>query len=79
LTGNRRLGPPGPTHQRIRLIGQHEPGIPANGKLQLKGALQRLAQLYEATGRSDQAALWKQKLAEFDKAEPEKQSVGSKP
>jgi hypothetical protein len=28
-------------------------------------------QLYDATGRPDQAAEWKQKLAEFDKAETE--------
>ena len=32
-------------------------------------ALQRLVQLYEATGRPAQAADWKEKLAEFQKAE----------
>jgi hypothetical protein len=31
-------------------------------------------QLYEATDRPDQAAQWKQKLAEFDKAEAEKKA-----
>ena len=32
---------------------------------------QRLVQLYETTGRPDQAAAWKQKLAELDKPQPE--------
>ena len=30
-------------------------------------------QLYDTTNRPDQAAEWKQKLAEFEKAEAEKQ------
>ena len=37
----------------------------------LKETLQRLVQLYEATGRADQAGEWKQKLAEDEKAETE--------
>lgn len=44
-----------------------EARIPAVGKPRLKETLQRLVQLYEATGRPDQAAEWKQKLAEFEK------------
>jgi hypothetical protein len=36
--------------------------------------LARLVQLYEATDRPDQAAQWKQKLAEFNKAETEKKA-----
>ncbi len=40
----------------------------------LKKALQLLVQLFEETGRPGQAAEWKQKLAEFEKAE-----VGKKP
>jgi len=35
----------------------------------LKKGLELLVQLYEETGRPDQAAEWKQKLAEFEKAE----------
>jgi tetratricopeptide (TPR) repeat protein len=50
---------------------QREDKIPTEGKPRLKETLQRLVQLYEATGRPDQAAAWKQKLAEFEKR-PEK-------
>ncbi len=53
---------------------QREDRIPADGKFQLKKALQRLVQLYEATDRPDQAAQWNQKLAEFDKAETGKKA-----
>ncbi|MBI3851029.1 MAG: serine/threonine protein kinase [Verrucomicrobia bacterium] len=49
---------------------------PAGTKLRLKEALQHLVQLYEATGRSDQAAECKQKLAEFDQAEAGKKADG---
>ena len=38
----------------------------------LKEALQSLVQLYEETNRPEQAAEWKQKLAEFNKAESAK-------
>jgi hypothetical protein len=34
--------------------------------------IRRRVQLYEPTGRTDQAPTWKQKLAEFEKAESEK-------
>ena len=43
--------------------------IPLEGKPRLRETLQRLVQLYEATNRPNQAAEWKQKLAEFDKTE----------
>ena len=58
---------------------QREDKIPAEGKLRLKDAIQRLAQLYDATGRSDQSAEWKKKLAEFDKAASEQPGLGPKP
>ena len=45
---------------------QRQDKIPADGRVRLKEALQRLVQLYEATVRPDQAAEWQQKLAEFD-------------
>jgi hypothetical protein len=51
---------------------QREADIPAAGKPRLQEALQRLVQLCEATGRTDQAAEWKQKLAEFEKPDVEK-------
>lgn len=54
-------------------LKQRESQIPAIGKPRLKEALQRLVQLYDATGRADKAAEWKQKLAEFEKAEADKQ------
>jgi hypothetical protein len=47
-------------------LKQRQDTIPANGGVRLKEALQRLVQLYEDTGRPDQAAEWHQKLAEFD-------------
>jgi eukaryotic-like serine/threonine-protein kinase len=51
---------------------QREARIPTNGRPRLKETLQRLVQLYDATGRPDQTAEWKQKLSEFTKAESEK-------
>ena len=45
---------------------QRQDKIPADGRVRLKEALQRLVRLYEATVRPDQAAEWQQKLAEFD-------------
>ena len=50
---------------------QRKEKIPASGRPRLKETLQRLVQLYNATGPPDQAAEWKQKLAVFDKAETE--------
>ena len=58
---------------------QREEKVPADGRPRLKETLQRLVQLYGATGRPDQAAAWKQKLAEFEKAETEKQAAPLKP
>ena len=40
----------------------------------LKQALQSLVQLYEETNRPEQAAEWKQKLAEFNQAESAKRT-----
>ena len=42
--------------------------IPANSKVRLTEALERLVRLYEATGETDKVAEWKKKLTEFDKA-----------
>jgi tetratricopeptide (TPR) repeat protein len=54
---------------------QRESQIPPIGEPRLREALQRLVQLYDATGRTNRAAEWKQKLAEFEKAETETQSA----
>jgi hypothetical protein len=52
---------------------QREEQVLANGgRSRLKETLQRLVQLYDATGRTDQAAAWKQKLAGVEKAESER-------
>ena len=48
---------------------EREDKIPLSGKLRPKECLQWLVQLYEETNRPEQAALWKQKLAEFDRTE----------
>jgi tetratricopeptide (TPR) repeat protein len=45
---------------------QREASIPSAARPRLREALQSLVHLYDATHRPDQAALWKQKLAEFD-------------
>jgi len=58
---------------------QREDKIPAFGKPRLKETLQRLVQLYEATGQTDKAAEWNKKLAEFDQAEAEKKAAAPKP
>jgi len=50
---------------------QREDKIPAIGQPHLKEALQRLVQLCGATDCAAPAAAWKQKLAEFEKAETE--------
>jgi len=50
---------------------QREASIPPASKSRLKEALQRPVELFEATDRPDQAALWKTKLAEFDRAQNE--------
>jgi len=53
-------------------LKQQENMLPAAGKLCLRNSLERLVQLYDATGRPEKAADWKQKLAEFDRAEAAK-------
>jgi serine/threonine protein kinase/tetratricopeptide (TPR) repeat protein len=45
---------------------QHADQMPLDGKQYLRGALQRLVQLYEETNRPGQAAEWKKQLAELD-------------
>jgi len=48
---------------------QREVNIPLEGKVRLSETLQRLVKLCEATSRPNQAAEWKQKLAELGKTE----------
>src|SRR5262249_39997348 len=42
---------------------QREEKIPPQGKVRLTEALERLVQLYEATGNTDKAAEWRENLA----------------
>jgi len=58
---------------------QREAGIPENGRSRMTESLQRLVQLYEATGQSEKTAEWSKKLAEFEKAEVEKKAAAPKP
>jgi lipopolysaccharide biosynthesis regulator YciM len=58
---------------------QRQDKIPAASKPRVKETLQRLVQLYEATGQAEKAAEWNRKLAEFDKAEAEKKTAVPKP
>jgi eukaryotic-like serine/threonine-protein kinase len=48
-------------------------------KPRVKEALQRLVQLYQDTGRPDQAAVWQQKLAELDKTGTTKKADVTQP
>jgi TolA-binding protein len=43
---------------------QREAKIPPQGKPRLREALERLVQLYEATGKKDEAARWRKELDE---------------
>ena len=45
-------------------LKQREDKIPPTGEMRPQQAIERLVQLYEETGRSDQAAKWKKRLAE---------------
>jgi tetratricopeptide (TPR) repeat protein len=58
---------------------QRENKISADFKLRVKESLQRIVQLYEATGQSEKAAEWKKTLTEFDNTEAEKNVATPKP
>ena len=58
--------------------GGHPPGYLLSLR-RGKETLERLVQLYEATGRPEKAADWRKKLAEFDQAEAEKKTAALKP
>jgi len=51
-------------------LQQRRDKIPADGKHNLKDALQRLVQLYEETGRPEKAAEWKEKLEALGQPAP---------
>ena len=54
---------------------QRENKIPPIGRSRLRETHQRLVQLYEATGRLEDAAKWKQKLAEFEEKEEQRRTA----
>ncbi|MSU58719.1 MAG: tetratricopeptide repeat protein [Pedosphaera sp.] len=57
---------------------QREDKIPAIGKPRVKETIQRLVQLYEATGQSEQASEWKKKLEVFSHEEAAKKAATAK-
>jgi serine/threonine-protein kinase len=50
-------------------LRQHAAEIPDGWKPRANADLQQLVQLYEATGRSDEAAEWRKKLEDFEPAQ----------
>jgi tetratricopeptide (TPR) repeat protein len=58
---------------------QREDKIPAGAKRFVKEILQRLVQLYEATGQTEKATEWKAKLPEYDTTEKEKKASVPRP
>ena len=50
-----------------------EAKIPPQGKVRLTEALERLVQLYDAWGKPDQAAVWRNKLPKETEGKPCKQ------
>jgi serine/threonine protein kinase/tetratricopeptide (TPR) repeat protein len=51
----------------------------SSGKVPFKKVLQELIQLYEAQGRSDQAAQWKQQLEKYERAQTNRVAPGAAP
>jgi serine/threonine protein kinase/tetratricopeptide (TPR) repeat protein len=49
-------------------MNEREAKIPTEGKPRIREALQRLVQLYDATGETNQASEWKKRLEGFDQA-----------
>ena len=60
-------------------LKEREAKMPVTAKAHPQKALERLVQLYEATGDAEKAAEWKQKLAEFERAEAEGKTAAPKP
>src|SRR5262249_38828716 len=58
---------------------QREAKIPPLSKVRLKEALQALAQLCDAQGRTEQAAQWRRKLDEFESGQSRAPSAAELP
>jgi hypothetical protein len=56
-----------------------EETLPSVGRILIQESLERLVQLYEAKADAVQAGEWKQKLAEFEEAETEKEPAVPQP
>jgi len=50
-------------------LKRHEASLPVSYKLMLGGTLDKLVQLYDRTGKTNQANEWKQKLMDLDRAQ----------
>ena len=57
-------------------LKEREKTIPPPGKVRLPEAAERLAQLYEATGKKDEAAKWRKEL---EAARAAQKKPGAKP
>ena len=44
-------------------------------KFAMRQVLEHLVQLYDATGRQEEAATWKEKLTDFDNSSADKRTV----
>ena len=62
-------------------LQQHQASLPPifNAPRRIKESLERLVQLYDAWGKSAQAAEWKKKLAEFQQANKAVEKKGAQP
>jgi len=60
-------------------LKERQAAIPADGRPRVREAIQRLAQLYAALGKLDQAAEWNQKLNQFGQAEAAKTNAQPRP
>ena len=60
-------------------MNQRREKVPPEYKFRLRESLERLVRLYEVTGRPDQAAEWKKKLANYDRPELDKKTNAPKP
>ena len=60
-------------------MNQRREKVPPEYKFRLRESLECLVRLYESTGQPDQAAEWKKKLANYDRAELDKKANAPKP
>ena len=60
-------------------MNRRQEKVPPEYKFRLRESLECLVRLYQATGRPDQAAEWKKKLANYSASEPDQKANAPKP